>query len=401
MKDLDLFQMALGLDEKWHVVKSAFNPNEKRLDIYLDFAPGQTFPCPECSGEVKVHDTVEKTWRHLNFFQHEAYLHARVPRVRCPEHGVKLVTVPWARQQSGFTLLFEALILALADQMPVAAIASLVGETDKRIWRIIKHYVERNLERQDLSQVTRVGVDETASKRGHSYVSLFVDMDTRNVIFVTEGKDAATVQAFKDHLVKHGGSSEQIREFSCDMSPAFISGIEEHFPAAHITFDKFHVMKLLNKALDEVRRQEQITEPGLKCSRYIWLKNKGKLSAKQEKRLSSLSMLKLKTARAYQMKMVFQKAFTYEGRLGVYALQKWYDWAIRSRLDPIKQFARTLKEHWDGIVRWFESKLTNGLLEGLNSLVQAAKARARGYRSTENFKLMIYLIVGNMGRLST
>jgi len=164
------------------------------------------------------------------------------------------------------------------------------------------------------------------------------------------------------------------------MSPAFISGIKAHFPAAHITFDRFHVMKLLNKALDEVRRQEQATESMLKASRYVWLKNQTNLTAKQRSKLDSLSGLKLKTARAYRMKLVFQEAFSYDGRLGVYALRKWYSWAIRSRLEPIKQFARMLKDHWDGIARWFESKLTNGLLEGLNSLVQAAKARARGYR---------------------
>ena len=401
MRDLDLFQMALGLDEKWIVVKSEFNSAEKRLDIYLNFAPGQQFPCPECQLEAKVHDTEEKTWRHLNFFQHEAYLHARVPRIRCSEHGVKQISIPWARPHSGFSLLFEALIMSMADQMPVATIAELVGETDKRLWRIIKHYIEQDLEKQDLSPVRRVGVDETSTKRGHTYVSLFVDMDTGKVIFVTEGKDSTTLQAFKEHLVKHGGMAERIHDFSCDMSPAFISGIKEHFPAAHITFDKFHVMKLLNKALDEVRRQEQASEPMLKCSRYIWLKNKRNLNAKQEKKLSSLSLLNLKTARAYRMKLVFQKVFTYDGRLGIYALKKWYAWAIRSRLEPIKVFARSLKGHWDGIVRWFETKLTNGLLEGLNSLVQAAKARARGYRSTETFKLMIYMIAGDFGRLST
>jgi transposase len=289
MKDLDLFQMALGLDEKWFVVKSEFNPKDKRLDIYLDFKAGEVFPCPECSLESKVHDTEEKTWRHLNFFQHEVYLHARVPRVRCPEHGVKMIEIPWARKQSGFTLLFEALILSMADAMPVNAIAELVGETDKRLWRIITYYVNRDLEQQDLSEVRRIGVDETSTKRGHNYVSLFVDMDTKKVVFVTEGKDSSTVQAFKAHLLKHRGDPDLIREFSCDMSPAFISGIKAQFPAAHITFDRFHVMKLLNKALDEVRRQEQATESMLKASRYVWLKNRSNLTAKQQKKLDSLS----------------------------------------------------------------------------------------------------------------
>ena len=401
MKDLDLFQMALGLDNNWHVVNSEFNPQEKRLDIYLDFKPGTSFPCPICAYESKAYDTEEKTWRHLNFFQHEAYLHARVPRIRCNAHGVRLIDVPWARQHSGFTLLFEALILAMADGMPIKAIAEMVEETDKRLWRIIEHYVKKDLEELDLEKVTRVGVDETSAKRGHKYVSLFVDMDTKKVIFVTEGKDASTVQAFKEHLSKHSGNAKNITEFSCDMSPAFISGINEHFPKARVTLDKFHVIKLLNKAIDEIRREEQKTEYELIASRYIWLRNQNNLTSRQRNKLNSLSGMKLKTARAYRMKLVFQDIFSTDEPLGRYALKKWYGWAIRSRLEPIKRFARTLKEHWNGITRWFKTKLTNGLLEGLNSIVQAAKTRARGFRSQHTFKLMIYFVAGKLGRLPT
>jgi transposase len=212
MKDLDLFQAALGLNEQWIVTKSEFKPQEKRLDIFLDFIPGSEFACPECKVNAKVHDTIEKTWQHLNFFQHAAYLHARVPRIECQKDGVKLIDVPWARKQSGFTLLFEALIMAMTREMPVNAIAALVGITDKRIWRVIEHYVKKDLATQDLSEVTRIGVDETSSKRGHSYVTIFVDMDTNKAIFVTEGKDASTVKSFKDHLLSHKGNPVKIKE---------------------------------------------------------------------------------------------------------------------------------------------------------------------------------------------
>jgi transposase len=400
MKDLDLFQMALGLGDKWIVTKSEFTREEKRLDIYIDFIAGTLFPCSECGTESKVHDTFEKVWRHLNFFQFAAYIHARIPRVNCQQHGVKLIEVPWARKQSGFTLYFEALIMALAKEMPVKAIADIVGEVDKRLWRIIEHYVNQDLERQDLSEVKAIGVDETSTKKGHNYVSLFVDMDKSKVVHVTEGKDSSTLQAFKKHLTEHGGDPEKISEFSCDLSPAFISGVQEHFPKANITFDRFHVMKLLNKAVDEVRRDEQITEAVLKKSRYVWLKNPQNLSEKQQKKLESLSTMKLKIARAYRMKLVFQDIFANADEDAIDSLKKWYAWAVRSRLEPVKAFAKTLKKHWIGIIHWFQSKLTNGILEGLNSLVQAAKARARGYRSVHTLKIMIYLIAGKMGLLS-
>jgi len=399
MKDLDLFQAALGLGEEWVVAKTEFKPQDKRLDIYLDFIPGTQFPCPVCHKARKVYDTTERTWQHLNFFQHTTYIHARLPRIDCETDGVKQIQVPWARERSGFTLLFEAMIMALANEMPICSIAEMVGVHDTRIWRIIEHYVNKDVNNLDLSTVTRVGVDETSSKRGHNYVTLFVDMDTSKVIYVTEGKNADTIKSFTGHLLEHNGSVDQITEFSSDLSPAFISGITTHFPKACITFDKFHVMKLLNKAVDETRRIEQVEEKGLKSSRYVWLKNPVNLSKKEQKKLNSFSGKKLKTGRAYRMKLLFQELFTYDESQAISGLKKWYTWAMHSRLEPIKAFGRTLKKHWDGIVRWFKTKLTNGILEGLNSLVQAAKARARGYRSHSYYKIMIYMVAGKMGRL--
>ena len=401
MKDLDIFQAALGLGEEWTVVKTEFNPQGRRLDIYLDFHPGTQFPCPICNLPNKVYDTTERTWQHLNFFQHATYIHARLPRVECQTDGVKQIQVPWARERSGFTLLFEAMVMALADEMPICSIADMVGVHDTRIWRIIAYYVNKDVDNLDLSKVVKVGVDETSSKRGHHYVTLFVDMDTSKVIFVTKGKDADTLKAFTAHLEAHKGRADRILEFSSDLSPAFISGITTYFPNAHITFDKFHVMKLLNKAVDETRRSEQTQEKDLKSSRYVWLKNPNNLSKKEQAKLNTLSGKKLKTGRAYRMKLLFQELFTYEEGRAISGLQKWYIWAMHSRLEPIKAFARTLRKHWNGIVRWFKTRLTNGILEGLNSLVQAAKARARGYRSVEYFKLMIYMVAGNMGRLPT
>ena len=401
MNEKTLFQLALGLAEPWFVSETKFDPAAKRLDLFLDFKRGYAFPCPECGKAGKTHDTEEKTWRHLNFFQHEAYLHARVPRTRCEDHGVRLVEVPWGRSQSGFTLLFEALVMLLAREMPVNSIAELLGVTDHRVWRVLKHYILADVEKMDLSALTSVGVDETAARRGHNYVSLFVDMDKRNVVFVTEGKDAGTIEAFTGHLAGHGGSPGAVKEVSCDMSPAFISGVETHLPEAAVTFDRFHVVKMLNTAVDEVRREEQRTEPSLKSTRYIWLKNPTNLTNAQAAKVHGLSRTKLKTARAYRMKLVFQEIYRLPMRLAESAMEGWYRWGIRSRLKPIVEFARMLRRHWEGVVRWFSSRLNNGLLEGLNSLVQAAKARARGYRSLEYFKLMIYMVAGHLGLLPT
>jgi transposase len=285
--------------------------------------------------------------------------------------------------------------------MPVKSIADLFGVTDKRLWRILEHYVEEDLGKQDLSEITKIGIDETAAKRGHNYISLFVDLDERKVVFAEEGKDAATVKAFSEHLQAHKGNPEMITEVTCDMSPAFISGVKENLPNATITYDKFHVVKQLNEAVDEIRKEERRTQPLLKSTRYLWLKNPSNLTVKQTGTLESLSKLNLKTARAYRIKLAFQEVYSLRSPIGIEAMEKWYNWAIRSRLQPIIEFAKMLARHWDGVVRWFESGLTNAILEGLNSLIQAAKARARGYRTSKNLKIMVYLIAGKMGLLST
>ncbi len=399
MRDTDLFQLALGLDSPWQVESSEFDPKRKRLDIMIDFPRGGTFSCPECGEEkLKAYDTELKYWRHLNFFEHDAYLTARVPRVKCQQCGIHVVNVPWARTGSGFTLLFEAMIMTLARSMAVKTIATFVKEQDTRLWRIIHHYVDKGRTDADFSDVKKVGLDETSCKRGHDYISLFVDTGTSRILFATEGKDASTVKRFKADLIEHGGDPQNIKQMCSDMSPAFIKGVAEHFPDTELTFDKFHIMKVVNNAVDEVRREEQKERPELKRSRFIWLKNPQNLKQSQVDTLLNLVVKKmnLKTSRAYHIKLNFQELFNQPPLMAEAFLKKWYFWATHSRLEPIKQAAYTIKRHWDGVLQWFKSDITNGILEGLNSLLQAAKARARGYRTTKNFIAIAYLIGGKL-----
>jgi len=223
-----LFTAALGLQRPWSVTDLAFDAAKSRLEIRVDFAAGSTFACPDCGAASKVHDAPEHRWRHLNFFQHETQLVARQPRVSCGEHGVRQIEVPWARKGSGFTLMFEALVVLLAQNMPMAAVSRVVGERDTRLWRIVRHHVRQGLERLDLSTVRRVGMDETSRARGHNYLTLFVDADKAKVIAIEKDRDAGVVGKFKEWLVAHGGKAESITDFSLDMSPAYIKGVEEN-----------------------------------------------------------------------------------------------------------------------------------------------------------------------------
>jgi len=398
MRDIDLFQLALGLVPPWMVAAANFDAKQRRLDIEIDFKTGGRFACPECGkADRPVHDTVKKTWRHLNFFQHQAFLHARVARIDCPDCGVRLVNVPWARPGSGFTLLFEAFVMTLVTGMPVAAAARLVGEHDTRLWRVVQHYVETAVARMDLSDLRRVAIDETAAKRGQDYITLFVDIDARKVVYVTEGNDAETVARFADHVDDHNSDASRIKEVCIDMSAAYIKGVGYNLTEAEITFDKFHAVKLVNDAVDRVRRAESRERPELKGSRFLWLKNEGRLTVAQSATLDALTHLNLKTARAYRIRLAFQEIYNQPSEgWGELILDRWYSWAIRSRLEPIKKVARTIKRHRDGILRWFNSKIANGLIEAINSLVQAAKAKARGYRSLRNLIAITYLIAGKI-----
>jgi transposase len=287
--------------------------------------------------------------------------------------------------------------MSMVKVMPVNNVAQKVNEHDTRLWRVVLHYVETARDRSVFSEVIRAAFDETSARRGHDYVTIFSDLDERKVIFVADGKDSATVEAFAADFKAHGGDPQAIAEVCIDMSAAFIKGTGEHLPNAQITFDKFHAVKLINDAVDEVRRQEQKTRPELKKTRYIWLKNSTNLTQPQLDTLESLSKSNLKTARAYQIRLTFQDLYSQPTREAAEVfLKKWYFWATHCRLQPMIDAAKTVKRHWDGILRWFDTRMANGFMEGINSLIQAAKAKARGYRSTRNLKAIIYLIAGKL-----
>ena len=396
----ELFRVALGLAKPWVVSKIEFSEEQHRLDLWLDFPSGSPFACPQCGKSCGAYDSGERVWRHLNFFQHKTLLHARQPRVQCPDHGVKTVEVPWARPGVGFTLLMEAFILLLVQGgMTPKQVSRLIDENDTRIWRVLQHYVEKARGEADFSQVTAIGADETSRAKGQQYISVFMDLDkdSSRVLFATEGKDAATVKAFKEDLEAHGGKAQQIQEACLDMSAAFISGLTEQLPNVQLTFDNFHLMQLLGDAVDQVRREEQRTHPELKGSRYVWLSNDWNRTQNQTETFDRLRSSHLATVRATHLRSVFQDLFALDTVQEAEAMLKhWYFWATHSRIAPMIKAAKTIKKHWDGVLRWFTSRISNGLLEAINSLIQSAKAKARGFRNSRYLITMVYLIAGKL-----
>lgn len=398
----NLFEKALHIEEPYYIKDIEFDEGQKLLEIKIDFKPGSIFQYDNeednISGKYKAYDTEEKRWRHLNFFEHECYLTCRTPRVKT-EKGVRLVNPPWAGEALGFTMLFEALIMQLCGKMPVNTVSKLIKESDDKIWRVIEKYVNAVLDKANLSELTAIGIDETSQKRGHNYITLFVDLKQKRTVHIAEGKDNTTIKSFTDELSTHGGIPSQIKDVSCDMSPAFIKGVQKYLPEADITFDKFHILKIINEAVDKVRREEVKTNPMLIGMRYIFLKNAQNLTAQQTKQLSALQLSKMniKSLKALQIRESFQQIYqskTFESF--ELLLKKWYFWATHSRIEPIKKAAYTIKRHWDGVLNWKRSLINNGLLEGLNSLIQAAKAKARGFKSFRCYRLIAFLVTGKL-----
>jgi len=387
--------MALGINEPWFITDVRFDLEQKRLDIDLDFTKGSKFAV-NGAGSFGAYDTVKKSWRHLNFFEHECYLNARVPRVKDEDGTLHTVSPGWSGLSNGFTLLFEALIVQFAMYMPVHNIAGLLKVSDRKIWGMLDKYIESTLQLSDYSNVNAIGMDETSIAKGHDYLTLFVDLINRRTIHIAEGKSHTTVVDFKQDFELHGGVAANVTDVSCDMSPAFIKGVRDNLPNAQITFDKFHVLKIINEAVDKVRRAEVAANPVLTGLRYIFLKNDANLTAKQKSKKQEISQLGLKSWRAMLIRECFQDIYKASSSKEFETLlNKWYYWATHSRLEPIKQAAKTIKRHWDGILRWKVSQINNGILEGLNSILQAAKKKARGYKF-KHFKTIAFLITGKL-----
>lgn len=396
-KEIKIFSLMAGIEAPWLLEKVEVDEN-KDLHMYVKYKRGERFKCNQCQELCPVHDTIDRTWRHLNCFEHKTYIHCKVPRVKCEKHGVHLVEVPWAKANTGFTLLFEEFVMQLARKMSILAISQLLDESNGRLWRIVHRYAKEYVENLEFSKVTKIGLDET-SRKGHEYITVFIDLDTSRVLYIADGKKATTIEEFKEFFKEHNGIPENVTDITCDMSMGFTTGIKKAFKNSKITYDKFHVMKVINEAVDKVRKSEVSEQPILKQSRYVWLKNKSNLKEEQKQKLHKMSKMNLKTGKAYRLKLAFQDIYSmnYSKEIAEGEFKEWIQWAVRSKLPEFKSVAKTIGSKLIGILNYFESKLTNAVLEGTNSMIQSIKSRARGYKKIENFKAMIYLMNSEHG----
>jgi transposase len=413
-----LFTGALGLVAPWAVEKVELDTTRGRIDFEVR-CKAKTLTCPHCgASEQRIHDRLHRAWRHLDFFQYEAWLHADVPRVACTACGkTAQVGVPWAREGSGFTALFEALALALCRQLPVRQAAALLRCADKQLWRRIEHYVSAARDLDDMRSVQIVGIDDTSLHKGQSYITVVHDLDTKRLLFATEGRDHQTVVDFAVDLKAHGGDPEQVRHVCQDMSAAYAKGVSVALPNATISYDRFHVVAMAVDAMDKVRQAEMRDDPKavaqalgttdrktIKGLMWGMRKNPDGWSIKQTHAMHWLQHSGLKSARAWRLKMALREVFaraaaSNDALLARADLNAWLSWARRCRLEPFKKLAKTITERAEAVVRGMIDNRSNAFVEAMNSLLQQAKRAARGFRTATNFIAIAYLRMSKLKHL--
>jgi transposase len=413
-----LFTSALGLQAPWRVSKVELSTARHRIDFEV-VCDAQRLSCPHCAQPSQpIHDRLSRRWRHLDFFQYEAWLHADVPRVSCTACGKTTQTeVPWAREGSGFTLLFEALALSLCKELPVAQAASQLRVQGQRLWRRIRHYVTLARAQDDMSQVRHIGIDETSVKKGQHYITVVHDLQAKRLLFATPGRDHQTVLDFARDLQAHGGRAEHIEQVCMDMSAAYLKGVSEALPEAAVCYDRFHVAALAGRAMDEVRSAEFKTqaravsealgelEPKARRSlAWAMRTHHERWSRRHMQAMHALQRSHLKSARAWRLKVALRQVYeaaaqSQSAEVATEGLRRWVSWARRSRLEPFKRLAKTLTTHWQGVIAGMLKARTNAFVEAMNGLLQQAKRAARGFRTTENFIAIAYLRMSKLAHL--
>lgn len=408
-----LFHELLGLGLNWEVIESRFE--RESATIFLEIGETarlwESARCPKEGGLVFCYDHTELlTWRHLNVFEYHCQITCRLPRGKCRQCGhVFGVRPPWEGLSTHFTKEFEAFALLLMGEMPMSKVAELVGTTDTRLWRMLFRQVDAAYAEADFSNVCCVGVDEMSVRKGHEYISVLADLVAKRVLFATEGKDKATWAKFVEALEKHNGHRHAITQASMDMSKAYQAGVAENCRNAQVVFDKFHVIKNANEAVDKVRSAEiglggRGVWEALNKSQWLWRKNPENLTDKECERLAKIKDKNLCTAKAYQMRLVLQDIYrsadVARARHRFKVWCRWVHWVARfykaSIFGSMVKLANMIQNHLAGILAHWKWGVTNAFMEGLNSVFSGTKRKARGYRSTTYLTTMLYFVAGKL-----
>jgi transposase len=399
MRDRELYAKILGLPEPWIVVDVELDLKESSVVVRLGRREGAALECPECGRACPGYDSQPRRWRHLDTCQFQTLLEANVPRCSCPEHGIKQVRIAWAETGSRFTALFERLAIDWMREAGRSAVARRLNLSWSEADGIMQRAVDRGLARRPATTTPVLGVDEK-SFQGRDYVTVVCDLDNGTVLHVADGRGS---EALKEcYTAMTAEQQAAVAAVAMDMHQPYVLATSTMLPEATIVFDKFHIAKLAGEAVDQVRRREakQLAAEGddrLKGTRYSWLRNPLEEDVDQRRKFEPLRNSNLKTARAWAIKETLMDFFRYSQEAAARRFfLAWYNWAIRSRLTPIKRLARTLRSRLHTLLNWCKWPITNAATEALNSKIQWIKYTARGFRSREGYRRAIYFHCGDL-----
>jgi transposase len=397
-----LYAALLGVTEPWGVELVEMKREAGEVHVTVALPRNTRWVCPECLAAAPIHDHQERSWRHLDTCQFKTFVHARVPRLNCPTHGIKQIRVSWAEPGSRFTALFEALAIDWLKQSSTAAVAKQMRISWDEADGIMARAVARGLARRQTETLRYVGVDETSFQKRHKYVTVVSNLEGTKVLYVGDDRKRESLDGFWVGLTPE--QRNQIEAVAMDMWEPYIQSTHQYLPdaATKIVFDKFHVAMHLNKAVDLVRRQEhrELMAEGktwLKGTKYDWLRNPDTFSLQATRAFNRLRLKVNKVARAWSMKETAMYLWDLQyPAVAERHFREWYRWARRSHLEPMKKVAVMLKWHWDNIKTFFKHRITNAGAESVNEKIQTVKRRARGFRNRERFRNAIYFHCGGL-----
>ena len=404
MQDTKLFETIPGITAPWHIACVELKPADQRVDLWLEHEPTR-WSCPECDMALSGFDhSEERTWRHLDTCQLQTHLHAEIPRVECPTHGVKQVRVPWAEPRSPFTLLMERLIIDLILQCSTVKGACQIARVSwDEAWGVMSRAVARGQSRKEARPIGSIGVDEKAFRKGHRYNTLVCNLERSTVEFVAQDRTTESLAAYYAQLTE--AQKTALRAVAMDMWEPYIGATRAGLPDGDtkIVCDRFHIMRDMTKAVDAVRKQEHRAflregdDSPLTGTKYLWLFSDERRPERHAETFATLRALNLRVGRAWAIKEALRTLWTYRQPAAVTRFfARWYGWAVRSRLESVKDVAATLKRHLAGVLRFVKHPITNGVAEGLNSKIMSIKRKAGGFRNPANFTTAIYVHCGGL-----
>lgn len=403
MRDTELYRHLLGLVEPWAVSRVELSVGEQRVDVWAEHPKQTRFACPECATVWPVYDhSEERAWRHLDSCQFLTYLHASPPRVRCAEHGVRQVRLPWAEPMSRFTMLFERLAIEVLKECDVEGACRVLRLSWDEGWGIAERAVERGLLRRGVVAPAHLGVDEKSAGRGQDYITVVSDVDAGTVVHVADERKQASLDVYFDTL--GADHLAGIKAVAMDMWEPYAMSVRAHLddPDNKIVFDRYHIMSHMGTAVDTVRKAEnrRLRAEGdnlLAGTKYLFLYSSENLPERHAERFKALRDSDLNTARAWAIKEDLRWLWDYVRRgWADKHWKRWYFWATHSRLKPVIEVAKMIKRHYHGVMAFFAHRITSATAEGLNSRIQAIRVSARGYRNREHFKTAIYFHLGGL-----